>query len=409
VPLYRYEALDRTGKTVVGAMQVADEQMLATRLNSMGYQPTSIQIAQSQVGSGRDRSRTIQGTVTAPRSPLSASKRSVARLFHQLHMSFRAGMPAYQALTTVAGQVHEAPLRQALMEISVGVRDGLTLSELMERYPRLFTRGDVGMIRAAEMAGFLPDALASLAAQHEEDDNTGRRLRIWVWFFHANVAGAFLILPAIFWVKDSIPALDVRAGLPAAGWAFSTLTVPLLCLYFGGLAAFSMARHHPGLAYRWHRLLLRLPVVGKISFLRSNAVFTRTLQQLYHAGVAPATAWATASGAVPNLYLGERHAGGQPVVESTARFSAAMQQVGLLEPTDAGMVATGEATGEVPQALSYLANRYEEETRVALGASVVRGAVLFTLWAFLVGALAIGLFAWAYGQGALGILGTGEG
>ena len=54
------------------------------------------------------------------------------------------------------------------------------------------------------------------------------------------------------------------------------------------------------------------------------------------------------------------------------------------------MVATGETTGEVPQALSYLADRYEDETRVALGASVVRGALTFTLWAFL---LACGVLA----------------
>ena len=51
-------------------------------------------------------------------------------------------MPAYQALSTVAGQVHERNLRQALTEMAAGVRDGHQLSLLMERYPRLFSRGE---------------------------------------------------------------------------------------------------------------------------------------------------------------------------------------------------------------------------------------------------------------------------
>jgi len=44
------------------------------------------------------------------------------------------------------------------------------------------------------------------------------------------------------------------------------------------------------------------------------------------------------------------------------------------------MLATGEATGEVPQALDYLANRYEEEARVALNRARVRAIATIVLW-----------------------------
>jgi type II secretory pathway component PulF len=309
-------------------------------------------------------------------------------------------MPAYQAVTTVAGQVPEGSLRQVLREIGEGVRDGHPFSSLMERYPRLFTRGDIGMVRAAEVGGFLPEALESLAVQHEQDDNTRRRLRIWVWFFHSNVITLLILVSLAFFFKAAISAgFDAVAGVRAVGRACMTISLPLLVLYFGAMTAFYFGRRDPKLAYRWHKILLRLPVVSKINYLRCNAVFTRTLQQLYHAGVIPATAWETASGAVPNLYLAERCYAGQPVVEGTGRLSLAMQQVGLLDLSDIGMVATGESTGEVPQALRYLADRYEEETRVALGSSVVRGAVSFTLWAFALGMLGVAVLTWGYAQG----------
>ena len=49
----------------------------------------------------------------------------------------------------------------------------------------------------------------------------------------------------------------------------------------------------------------------------------------------------------------------------------------------------GETTGEVPQALAYIANHYEEETRVALGASVVRGVLTILLWATILTGLGV--------------------
>ena len=53
MPLYRYEALDRTGNKVVGAMQVTDEQSLTDRLVGMGYQHTRVEIAQRNLRPNR--------------------------------------------------------------------------------------------------------------------------------------------------------------------------------------------------------------------------------------------------------------------------------------------------------------------------------------------------------------------
>jgi type II secretory pathway component PulF len=414
VPLFRYEALDQRGNKVVGAMQVPDEQALSARLHSMGYQPTTVQVAQRALTpAGRAVSRPVQqaqqlrsgGSATrsmpppsGPLSRLTANERSVARLFHQLHTAFRAGMPAYQAISTVAAQVPERPLREALAEIAAGVRDGATLSSLMTRYPRIFSRGDVGTMRAAEVGGFLPEALQSLAAQHEEDDNTRRRLQIWEWFFHSNVVGLFLFIAAAAFIPAAMANLDtaVASGLRASARVFLMVSLPLTLAYCGALMYFHRMRGEPAFALKWHRFLLRLPVVGKIAYLRSNAVFTRSLQQLYHAGISTSEAWATAAGAVPNLFLSERFADGQPLVENTGKVSLGMQQVGLHDAADIGMVATGESAGDLDQALHFLASRYEEDTRVALGASVVRGALAFTVWSAILTGAAVVLLAWSY-------------
>jgi general secretion pathway protein F len=402
VPLYRYEALDRTGNKVVGAMQVTDEQSLQDRLVGMGYQPTLVEIAQRSLS--QNRTLTGMGVPAAggapvATSPLAASDRAVAQLFHQLHLAFRSGMPAIQAVSTVAAQTHERGLREALMEISLGVQHGSPLSDQMERYPLIFSKGDAGTVRAAEMGGFIPEALALLAAQHEQDDNTQRRLRIWVWFFHANVIMIPFIVAALFFFPAfAASEFKVVEGLKAVGRAFLTISLPMLAVYIGCLVAFQKLRKSPRFRERWHRLLLRAPIAGKINYLRANAVFTRTLQYLNRAGVDMRSAWETASGAVPNLCLAERFGSGLSVVHSTGRFSAGITHTGLLDAHDAGMVATGESTGEIAEALDYLAERYEGETQAALGASVVRGAITSVTWVvILTGLLGVG-FVYSYLQ-----------
>ncbi|MFN3652914.1 MAG: type II secretion system F family protein [Armatimonadota bacterium] len=402
MPLFRYEALDGTGNPVTAYMQELDEQAVSRRLAAQGYRPVSIEVAQrglraSAAGLAAGAPAAATQSAPAPVSRLSAPERSIARMLHQLHISFRAGMPAYQAVSTVAGQVHDRSLRQVLVEVAQGVQRGERLSDQMERYPRIFSRGDVGTVRAAELGGFLPEAFQALADQHEQDDNTRRRLAIWVWFAHSNVVTLAVLIAFSAFFGAALRNFDVGVGMQAIGSTFLRVSLPILVLYFGGLAYFSHVRRSGGeLTRKWHRSLLKLPVIGRINFLRASAVFTRMLERLYHAGVSGTTAWDTAAAAVPNLYLSDRFLSGRGAVETTGRLSAGMEQTGVLEPADVGMVATGETTGDIPQALHYLANRYEEDTRVALGAGVLRGAISFTLWAFLLGAIGFAILMQGY-------------
>ncbi len=419
MPLYRYEALDRTGNRVVGAMQVSDEAALNSRLLAMGYRPTLVQMAPNGAPATGSTARVSTappkpGAATAPGgvSPLSASERGIARMYHQLFISFRAGMPAFQVLHTVSGQVADAQLRQMLYEMALAIRDGSSLSAQMERYPLIFRAGDVGIVRAGEVAGCLPEAFEALAQRYEQEDNARRRLGVFAGFFHVSLFAFFLIIALIWGLRSMILALTGNAttgadflgsSLPAIGQALLFFTLPCSLVYGGILFGLSRLRRSPDRAYAWHQFLLRLPILGKINRLRSTAVFTRTLQWLYHAGQLPANAWEAASRAVPNLYLAERFLQSKPAVESSARMSVGMQQTGLLDLADVGMVATGESTGEIPEALRYLADRYEEEVRSAITAGVTRASISFVAWALMLTPIVVCFLYWCYGSAILQI------
>src|SRR5262245_40949118 len=101
MPLYHYEAHDPAGKKVIGSMQVTDEGVLARRLQAMGYVPVLVQPALARPAAAA----VATGGVT--RVP----KKAVAQFYYELWMSWKAGIPAFQALDEIAARTAHSGMR----------------------------------------------------------------------------------------------------------------------------------------------------------------------------------------------------------------------------------------------------------------------------------------------------------
>ncbi len=402
MPLFRYEAEDAAGRTVRGALDVRDEQAAAARLLQLGYRRPRLSgvsipaAAAGPVGSGPVGSGPV----------ISDGVR--ARIYEQLHLALKAGMSPFQAVSMVAVQAPERPVAEALQQVARKSADGQSLSDSILAFPGIFLPGDRGLIRAAETGGFLPSAFRQLSARCEEEETSRRRLAVWLWYFHLNVYGTLLIIPMAAWLREMTGALSVTAGLGAAAISFLAIALPLGLAYTGLLVFARRARFSPRYARAWHRWLLKAPVAKQINYLRGRAVFARSLHALHHAGVDPAGAWEAAALSVPNMILSERWRDGA-VIAGESGFARAFQVSDAMDPADAGMIAVGEATGELETALNGVAGRCEEELRQAMGASTVRGITALLTWTVILSGIATVLVMGAYGQGLMKLMnGFGE-
>jgi type IV pilus assembly protein PilC len=412
MPLFRYEATDVTGNTVRGAMQVESEQAVGPRLEAMGYRLVQVEPAVRTLRQATPtRAATAGRAVQLPGAPtpppgassgaaLAVPERDVARLFHQLQLAMRAGMTPSAAFGHVEAQVPHPALRTALAGITAGVREGRPISDLMAEYPRIFGAGDIGLIRAGEQAGRLPEALELIGRRREEDENARGRLRLWVWLLHSNVIAVLGFIPVAFFLKDVFPSFNVVTGLASAMRVLFFVSVPLGLGYALLVQRAQSARLDPARRRGWDRLLLRIGSLRKVHQARAKAVFTRSLAWQFNAGVAPGAAWETAAAAVPNVVLAEQFQQAAPAVAS-GRPSVGLQLCGLMDPTDVGLVQTGETTGEIPQALGFLADRCEAEAQQALQDAVVQGRVRMIVWFFLIGGLGMCVFFWGYFSGVM--------
>lgn len=380
--VFRYEAVDKTGKLVRGAMNAADEQAVAQRLAAMGYAlkaivPAAGAAATAQAANPRQASSGFPVTVQ-PVVPL----QQLARFYRQLATLIRSGVPVAQALDELSNNIKNRKLSKAALDMRNRAQQGATLSSSMAMMPKLFPVHATGTIWSGELGGFLDKALDEVAAEIEQETKDNRYASIGWLLFKIALVFFLLLLPALD--MKGLLMEGLRQGAEIHNQATGELNADLVP---SGVSANSilqgMARGYwikltrTGLpffivwivfAFIWKRLkrvapirraldgaILMVPVWGNLHRERSRARFLKTLYRLYAAGIAPAQAWAAASMSVRNSQLAARLRENEHILrQQNGSLDQAFIASGVFAADDAGMVMTGIKSGAVPEMLERM-------------------------------------------------------
>ena len=167
----------------------------------------------------------------------------------------------------------------------------------------------------------------------------------------------------------------------------------LLIIVVGGFGFLYVFKRSPSLQHTVDRLMLKIPVVGKILHDSAIARFARTLGVTFAAGVPLVEAMDAVAGATGNkvyenavLQMRDDVAVGYPV-------NMAMKQVGLFPHMVVQMTAIGEEAGALDTMLFKVAEFYEEEVNNAVDAlaSLIEPMIIVFL-GVIVGGMVIAMY-----------------
>jgi type II secretory pathway component PulF len=336
-------------------MRAGDETAVHRRLQAMGYTLTALHPTSAA------QPARLAGSETR------VSRAARARFLRQLAATQRAGMPLYQSLTEVEGTVADRAMAGVVQQFAERVQHGRALSEAMSAYPHLFTSGAVGLVAAAETGGFLDRALADLADDAERAELVRREIARATWRIRISLGVyLFLGLPLAFFIGPMIRTLfatgdraqAIAAGVRAGLRQLLIVGVPLVVGALGLKLLAQRLSEWEALARLRDEWLLRLPVIGTVHGCQARGEFLITLARLTHAGLGPGQSWETAVGAVENRAARDRIAAALPIVVAGGRFSDALTASGVCAPSEAGLVANGERTGQIEETLERVAESY---------------------------------------------------
>ncbi|MBL8086613.1 MAG: type II secretion system F family protein [Chthonomonas sp.] len=318
-----------------------------------------------------------------------ASDRQLHVLFAQLGDLLRAGFTPFDALSKLAQNCPFPAVTQSLTHASHWAAEGGRISDVLALYPGIYPPGLVGMMRASELGGFLPEGTNLIAEQ------SMRQLKFLkhFWVVAFAVVNMVLTLPLGLAfpraMTQAYRATEADTGGSALTVIAKTLfdmmlftVLPITIAVFAILWLIARWLLHPKRLPLRHRLTLKLPVIGRRATHESVGTLCWTLAKLSARGISPRQSWIACSEAVPNFELRTRLLSVANGMADSMTLSQAVAKSKVVAPEYALMVQTGELTGEVSQVfdrLSAISDQSREHSELAakgLGCSLAMNLMI---------------------------------
>jgi type IV pilus assembly protein PilC len=213
----------------------------------------------------------------------------------QLSVLFDAQVPLLQALRTLAEQTDNPKLREVILEIASDVDAGTSLSQALEKHPKLFSNFYVSVLRAGEASGRMQEVLSYLA-DHEEKNYDLNKKVIGALIYPAFIVFSIVVVGAIMmmFVVPQITTIfeETGADLPiltriVIGTSNFLLTfwwLMVLLAIAGGVSGVRFLRTAEG-RRAWDLVLLNIPIFKKLFQKIYLARFSENLGTLIKGGI----------------------------------------------------------------------------------------------------------------------------
>ncbi len=289
MPMYQFEAMDRTGQEIRDVIDAPNEEEAQNTIRQMGYFVTKLSLkkgAQTKaVGKKRKRPFAMGGAKT----------KHICTFTRQLSILQDAGLPILRSLRILENNQKPGRLKNSLMDVCDEIETGSTLSEAMSKCPKVFSRLYVNMIKAGEAGGALETILQRLAEFLERSQSLKRKVKGAMIYPVAVVLVATLILAGIMFFivptfKKMFDEFDLK--LPAATqllmamseyvvnyfWLMFLLPV---CIWLVGKIIRKFKHGRMG----YDQFIIKVPIFGGLVEKNILARTTRTLGTLVTSGV----------------------------------------------------------------------------------------------------------------------------
>jgi type IV pilus assembly protein PilC len=359
-----WEARARTGELRKGTMEADDVEAVNERLKGQQLNPTKVKkkgaAFKFSLGSGVAGKDIVTFT----------------RLFATM---IDAGLPIVQCLDILSGQTDNKFFAGVLRDIKNNVEQGATFSDSLRRHPKIFDNLYTNLVQAGEVGGILDTILSRLAVYYEKAMKLQRQVKgamVYPSVVLVVFIGVLFIL--LGWVIPSFKTIFKDLGSSDELPALTQLIITASEIFTGNFifvvlgmaitagAVVSIYRTPKG-KRAFHKLFLRMPIIGAVLKKIAVARFTRTLGTLLASGVPILDAMDIVAKTAGNVIIEEGIQYTRAKVSEGKNMAGPLMETNIFPPMVVQMVGVGEQTGALDAMLNKIADFYDDEVDVAVG------------------------------------------
>ena len=376
-----YKARDsKTGEMTKGVIQAENERTAGKLLIEQGMTPDRIDEDMSGVG-----------LFQRFKNKITMKDRIV--FTRQFATLIGAGLPLSNSLRTVIEQTESKPMQKVVESI---LEAGKTLTQACEKYPDVFNKVYIALLRAGEASGSLDSSLKRLAEQQEKDNAMISKIRGAL--VYPAIILMVIIAVLIFMVLMIVPQVqslykDIGKPLPwatgvlvslanflVASWWLVTILLGV-AIYF----LFQFRKTTTGI--EWAALAkLNVPIFKTMFWRLYNSRFARTASNLMSAGVSIQDTLQISAEAMNNVVLEKEIKEVSEKVKQGKTLSSSLKNLSYILPLVPQMASIGEESGKIDEMLAKAAQVYEDELEEQIRTiSTLIEPVLMVIMAVMVG------------------------
>jgi len=394
VPVFSYKAIDSQGHETTEEITMPSRKDVIDQLISRKLSPISVEEQNPSTGHSSSRRFSRPGRV---------SKSDVDAFTRELSKLLSAGVPLSRSINILSREAASEAAKKQWSDIRDSLSDGSTLADSIARFPQSFSDVYVAMVRAGETGGFLDQVLNQIAdfrAREQRLIGTVKTAMIYPVIL-AVLGTAILAFLMTYFIPKFVPIFEEFGGsLP-----FLTLIIvgaSDIVKQYGLIILIAVIMTIIGLRRAlaleegrrvFERIVLALPVIGRIVANFALVRFSRMLGTLTGAGVPLVTALKVSNESIGNQTLSDTVNQAIKKVQNGAALASSMAVCPkLFPPSVIEMISVSEESGGVDQGLVHIASSYEETLDRELSALVamVEPALLF-LMAIAVAVIILGM------------------
>ena len=394
---FSYVAYSEENKKLIsGKVSATSEEAAIELLGYGGYRVLSLKAVSRLFNRERLRSR------------LSRIKSAEIIMFsRQLALLLESGTDIVTSLDLLQNQITDRSLQKMVGEIAGDIRGGSALSTALSKHPQAFSSMYHRAIAAGEQGGNLEVVLRQMADYMERGAGTEKKIKGALTYPIIVIVVAIGVI--VIMVTKVFPTFvgfysQLGAKLPAVtralmsiiGWLQHYGFYLLLGLVIAVGAIYFYSRTPAG-KYRQDKIMLGLPVIGRIIRLSELSRCCRTMALLIRVGLPLPEVLAVTIRSTTNTIVDENLSGVQQELIRGEGLSRPMEKRSLFLPLMTQMVKVGEETGNLENTLTTVAQSFEAEANDKTNSAVALiQPVLTVIIGLVVGFIVLAMFSAMY-------------
>lgn len=358
---FSYKARTKEGKMQTGIIEAYSQEAAMIALQKANFFITAIK-------EEHDADSLFDALIFARR----IAKKDLVIFFRELSIMLQSQVPVVQSIKSLAEQSGNGNFKEVLQKVATLVEEGISLSQALSAYPKIFDEFHINLIKSGEVSGRISEALLYISENLEREDDINSQVRQAMMYPVFLVAFLVIVIVIIItMVMPRIGDLIKESGGTPSTFTLITLQVSwflqnywwavvlALVIIISALGYYLTTKSGKRLYDTWS---LKIPLIGSILKKVFLARFCGNVATLLVSGISINKALKIAENTVSNvLYRDMIVEIGKDVSEGEKTSTAMLKYPKYFPLFAVQIVKVGEETGKLDKSLTEIVNFYQKD------------------------------------------------